>query len=397
MTRLRVAPVSGTGGSHQRGFALVAAVFALVIIAAMVAGGYFIAAQQLRVAGAGPQASSALYSAEAGLSAMLAGWDPVWADSTEPGATVGLMADQLVSGDGYEVRLTRLDTGLDQRAAYYLASAIGRAHGPRGGRRQIALFLRVGRFAGLCCEAALSAMGPVRVATGAVVQGSDVLPGGWQSVAPGCQGLGPGAEAGILGEALERVVVAAGAVVEGEPPVAEIGRAGSDPLADFDTWYWELEQRADVRYAGGIELPDIAPAVGTDGACDESAPGNWGAPADPGHPCFGHLPIIYVGGDLRIRSPGRGQGILLVDGDLELGGDFDFYGIVAVRGRLVSGEGGGRVHGGLLARNAGLDTVRVGAGTELTYSRCAVQRALQSPKLHLPQPLADFAWFEILE
>lgn len=397
MTGLRTAPVSSTGGTQQGGFALIAAVFSVVIIAAMVAGGYFIAAQQLRAASAGPRASSALYAAEAGLSAALAGWDPVSADSAEPGATIGLAVDLLVSGDEYEVRLTRLDTGLDRRAAYYLASSIGRAHGPRGGRRQIALFLRVGKFAGLCCKAALSAMGPVRVAAGAVVQGSDALAEGWQSGAPGCQGLRPGAEAGILGEDLERLVVAAGAVVEGEPAVAEIGRIGSNPLSDFDTWYSELEQRAGVRYTGGLRLPDIAPSIGTGRTCDESAPGNWGAPADPGHPCFDYLPIIHVGGDLTVRSPGRGQGILLVDGDLELGGGFEFYGIVAVRGRLVSGAGEGRVKGGLLVQNSRRDTVSVTAGTELKHNRCAVQRALQSPKLHLPQPLADFAWFEILE
>jgi len=129
-------------GSGRGGFALVASVFVLVIVGALVAGGYFVSAHQVRIAAAGPQASSAFYAAEAGLSAGLAQWDSLRIDSLLPGQIVILTSGRLVSGDEYSVEVVQLDSSQDRRAAYYLIRATGRAHGPRGGRRQVALLLK---------------------------------------------------------------------------------------------------------------------------------------------------------------------------------------------------------------------------------------------------------------
>ena len=129
-------------GSRRGGFALVASVFVLVIVGALVAGGYFVSAHQARIAAAGPQASAAFYAAEAGLSAGLAQWDSLRIDSLMPGQIVILASGRLVSGDEYSVDIVRLDPGQDRRTVYYLMRATGRAHGPRGGRRQVALMLK---------------------------------------------------------------------------------------------------------------------------------------------------------------------------------------------------------------------------------------------------------------
>lgn len=381
----------------RRGFALIISIFALVIIGAVVAGGYFVAAQQFRVAAAGPQASSAFYAAEAGLNAAMAEWDSARADSLEPGAAMMLKSGQLESGDEYSARIIRLDAGQDQRTTYYLAIATGRAHGPRGGRRQVALFLRGRRFEGLCCDAALSARGAVRVAGGAAIRGLDLVPPAWASVPDACQGAKRGAGPGILSDAPDLVELGSGAVVEGDPPIEDAAVIGPEPFAENARLLQELAELADLRYAGGVTLRSFAPATTADGECARSAPGNWGAPDMPDHACFDYYPIVYVDGDLSIDSPGRGQGILLVEGDFELGGGFEFNGVVIVRGRLITGEGGGRVWGGVVVHNVSLDTVLIGAGAEVDYSGCAVHRALWNSKVHLPQPLAEFAWFEILE
>jgi hypothetical protein len=114
-------------------------------VGALVAGGYFVSAHQARIAAAGSQANSAFYAAEAGLSAGLAQWDTTRLDSLPPGQILTLTSGRLVSGDEYFVEVLQLDLGLDRRAAYYLMRATGRAHGPRGGRRQLGLLLKTSR------------------------------------------------------------------------------------------------------------------------------------------------------------------------------------------------------------------------------------------------------------
>ena len=127
------------------GFALVGSIFVLVIVGALVAGGYFVSAHQARIATAGRQANSAFYAAEAGLGAGLAQWDSLRLDSLLPGRIMTLTSGKLVSGDEYSVEVVQLDSGRDRRAEYYLMRSTGRAHGPRGGRRQVALMLKVSR------------------------------------------------------------------------------------------------------------------------------------------------------------------------------------------------------------------------------------------------------------
>lgn len=170
--------------SDQRdsGFAAAAAVFAMVVIASLVAGGYFVASQQYRASTSTLQASSGLYAAEAGIQSALAQWDPIRVSEMDPGATIWVGSGRLANGDEYSVQLTRIDATQDGREAFYRLSSIGRPHGPRGGRRHIALFLRseVPDFS--CCEAALRTWGPVRADEGAMIRGLDSAP---QGVVPG--------------------------------------------------------------------------------------------------------------------------------------------------------------------------------------------------------------------
>jgi len=130
------------GLESAQGFALVSSVFVLVIIGALVAGGYFVSAHQARIAAAGPQASSAFYAAEAGLSAGMAQWDTIQIDSLLPGRVAFLTSGRLATGDEYSVDVLRLSPGQSRSAGYYLMRSTGRAHGPRGGRRQVAVLLR---------------------------------------------------------------------------------------------------------------------------------------------------------------------------------------------------------------------------------------------------------------
>ncbi len=375
------------------GFALAASLFILVIVSAVVAGGFFVVEQHSRAAAAGAQANAALYGAEAGLTVALADLDTAVVDSLLPGMTVSLAGGKLSSGDEYRVSLTRLDLGQSGLTAYYLARATGQAHGPRGGRRQVARFLRGPAFRPRCCHAALLSAGPVWIGNGAVVDGFDATAGG--AAVSACGSPQAASVIGLLSDAPSAVQVTGGGQVTGSPPLAADQAASI--RSEVDRWLSELRGRADHAFPGGMTLRGVGPVVDPQAGCDRSVSTNWGAPGQPLHPCFDHLPLIYVDGDLRLAAPGPGQGILLVEGDLAMDSGFEFHGIVVVGGRLMASGAATGVYGGALVANANLGRIEVADGAAIRFSACAVERALRGPKLHLPHPLAQFSWLEILK
>jgi hypothetical protein len=84
-----------------------------------------------------------------------------------------------------------------------------------------------------------------------------------------------------------------------------------------------------------------------------------------------------VKGNLKLTG-GAGQGILLVDGNLDASGGVNFFGPVIVRGALsVTGNGSGaRFVGGVMAENVYLTDSKVAGNAVVSYSSCAIQKAL---------------------
>ncbi len=193
-----------------------------------------------------------------------------------------------------------------------------------------------------------------------------------------------------------RVRVDPGSRLEGKPPVARVGPPELALLrAEAAAAFREWARRAETIIPSGTTLDRLGPVLDGDGRCDADAIDNWGEPAHPGHPCFGYLPVVHARGDLTLQGAGRGQGILLVEGDLEVRSDLEFDGLIVIRGRLSWERA--RAHGAVVLLGDGEAPARVGGGGELGYSECALARALRSAKLVLPHPLAQFSWLEILE
>ncbi len=385
--RARVCRLHG----RVEGTATIVAVFVVVIVGAVIAGGYFVAAQQFRIGKAGRQANAAFYAAEAGINAVSATWNVSILDSLEPGETKLLSSGELLTGDRYDVTVTRLDTAQHQHTTYFLATSTGLAHGAWGGRRQVAQILRRQLPDSLCCEAALETQGEVRITEGAAISGRDS-----GSAEPQCSNPGAGDRAGVLTDQGGEIKLQEGGTIDGVPAEGRREADGLEFLARAEVWFSELASDPDIEYAGGDSVAALAPAVEADGSCARSLASNWGAPGENDHPCFGYFPIIYAGGDLTISSNGRGQGILLVEGDLRIAGELEFQGLVVVRGTLSAGSGTG-VYGGVLAFNTHRDSVSVTEGSQISYSSCAIRRALRGSKLYLPRPLAPYSWLEILE
>lgn len=148
-----------------------------------------------------------------------------------------------------------------------------------------------------------------------------------------------------------------------------------------------LRERASVRPGPGARLGPPAPVV-RDGECDTASPSNWGDPSGA-TACATWLPIIHAPGDLGVVG-GVGQGVLIVDGDLELSGGFEFTGGVMVGGTMTIGSGGARVSGGV---RAGAVVDASGASRPPAFvvrSSCALREALlASGRL---EPVADRPW-----
>ena len=91
-------------------------------------------------------------------------------------------------------------------------------------------------------------------------------------------------------------------------------------------------------------------------------------------------PIVHIAGSVTLNGD-QGQGILLVDGDLEVQGSYEFFGIVIVLGDLKTAGGGATAAhfwGGVMARNADLSVQNLSGKATLNYSKCAITQALQN-------------------
>ena len=139
----------------------------------------------------------------------------------------------------------------------------------------------------------------------------------------------------------------------------------------YDTLRTALVGQQTITLAGNV---NPAP-VGTATTCTPSE-SNWGEPLRGGGSvagCQAHFPVIYRNGSLDLTS-GRGQGILLVDGSLNIRGSFQWVGLILVRDALDL-RGNATVMGGVYVKGQNGAASAVSGNATLTYSSCAVQQA----------------------
>lgn len=333
-------------GGPRPGFALAAALFALVVISALVGGAFFAARQELRVGLNHRWSEQASGAAEAGLFAALAEGSAGRWRTVEAGDSLPFFGS-LPSGTGryagavhrlnaqlYLVRATGVDvTGQSERTVGALARLVPWPIRP---------------------PAALTVRGAFQMDGTAWIDGRDGAPPGWTDCPAGERDSLPG---------LERLAADSTA---GDAALLE--RSGID--------WGALVAMADRIYAGAAVGP-LTPAPAASGsACDAAVRDNWGEPRRqvPGTPCENRFPIVFVDGDLAL-SGGRGQGILLVQGDLDISGGTEFAGLVVTTGRLRMPEGGGLLVGAVIVLNGGSDPSTLGGGSTVRLSTCALVAA----------------------
>ena len=364
----------------ERGMALAVAIFAMVVVGALVAGAFFAGTQEQRVGENQRRVQTSFGVAEAGAQERVLSWDPATmnkrplycncagGDSVVIGPLSAPNGTGSYGGYSYKVgpNLFLIDvTGRD------LNSAAGAIAGGGGARQRIGMITRIAPI-DFGIHASLTTQGSVQMGGNATVNGGDQTPTGWMS----CDPPGP-PQAGVRDQG-GNVTETGNANVTGMPPVVNDPTINNGTFTTFGgATYAQLAARATIVIPAGNY--STAPVV-TGGACDKTVLTNWGDGMNPGQPCSTYFPIIHATGTITLNNL-QGQGILLADADVNIQGSYQFFGIVIIQGDLKTAGGGttdAHFWGGVMARNADLSDQSLSGNATLNYSSCAILTALQA-------------------
>jgi hypothetical protein len=388
----------------RRGMALPVALMLLVVLSTLAASSFTASRQTFRGGRNALIEQRAMSVAEYGLNQQVANWRTELNLPAPRGLAVGRVDSTNVwvaAGDTSKVRITRLTNML------YHVESMGRASIPNPqltAQRSVGAILRLA-YPTIEPRGAITAGGRVELSGSAVVDGRDYVPYSWD------QDLtwGDSSCVGMRGSLMPAIAVPPGTaqsdsatrnIPSGAPKVVFDPAAGdSNTYARFGTESWNsLAANANIRYVGGLRPGNRIEPIDSSGQCRFSNTQNWGEPyrgAGSVTSCANYFPIIYVDGDLELQSNGRGQGILLVNGNLKLRGTFDWVGLIIVRDDVDRGNGTANVTGAIMARNVTLtDGGSAWNGNQtVRYSKCAVESALRGSAILVRA--RDRAWTQL--
>jgi hypothetical protein len=360
---------------------------ALVIIGVLVAASSYITLQETRFGQNQLVESRSFAAAEYGINKIQSDWDKTPNLAMANGTSFDTLY-VLNARDTARVRYTRLNN-----ETFWLVSE-GRSfvgttqYTNRVAVKRVGAMLRL-RIPSIKAKGAITVDGNINIKSAANVHGENALPAGWG----GCDASQPGLAAVVAPVASpEPVTIAKSSNVTsdaGEGLAAVLhdpDAANAATYVSFGDENWTtLTTMANVIVNAG-EVPDPAPTE-AGGACTKSNRNNWGEPWRPPAltvktTCYNYFPIIWVRGDLEVHG-GRGQGILLVEGDVKINGGFEFYGMIIAKGNIEQGTGGAHLFGSLMTGN----NATVGGGGGITeeligniridYSQCSVEHAMR--------------------
>ena len=352
----------------DRGFALAIAIFALVIIAALIVGIFFAANQEMRLGMNSRTSVRALGASEAGLNATVANWQTGTWNALAVGDSAALTPGILASNGGsYAGWVRRLNTQL------FLIKSTG-TDPQNSAQRTLAGFVRL-QMIDMNFRAALTVRGSTTVGGSALLDGRDTPPAAWTE----CPTTGLDTLPGLSIPTTSGSSIDLGNI-NGDPKVVQDATINDSTFFKYGDLDWdELVAMATMVFPAGDVGPlnQVGP-VGTTTACTTSNMSNWGDPhrSASTRGCWNYFPIIYVNGNLKMTG-GFGQGILLVTGDMEIAGGAEFYGPAIIRGHLKSTGTGGLFLGGVMAANVDMESNTVLGNSLINYSSCALATALR--------------------
>jgi hypothetical protein len=379
--------------------ALAIAIFALVVVGALVAGAFFAGTQEQRVAENTKRLQQSFGAAEMGLNEVIRLWRPQVLNKLKrypsdsmrvPLALAGfdsITPDRSGVFGGYVYRLNDQVFLVDITAR----DKQTRQGVPTGGARQrLGQLVRI-RLVDFKIGAALTTRGGVSLKGNALVSGRDTIPQGWDPAY--CDTIGDTTKAGVRTPDSAQVSMQQPDQMQGNPQIKQDTTVNSSTFNQFgDISYASLAASANIQMSGGnYKIQPVA--VGT--TCNQAVLTNWGDGMNPTQPCGSYFPIIHIAGDATLNGD-QGQGVLLVDGDLDIQGSFIFYGIVLVQGSLKTAGGGStdaHFYGAVMARNVDLELNTLAGNATLQYSKCAVTNAMEGTQV--VTPVRSRAWAQL--
>lgn len=370
------------GTRNERGMALGLAVVALVVIGGLVAAALTVGVPEQRGGRNAIKLDQAFVAAQEGVQLQVANWKAGHAYNrmaVNDSASFGGMLPK--SSGWYRGKVRKLSTSL------FLVESEGFSADSQA-RQQVGLLVRL-RVVEFGFRAAVTVQGTIVASGTPVIDGNDRAPTGWTECGP----LQP-AKAAVRLKSLSEVTFNGSAKAYGNPTVIEQPNLNADSLLSFGNGlkFDDLAAMATLvlmpsTYAG------MAPvSVGT--TCTTGVPTNWGDPKNPSMPCGSYFPIILFKGTNATRlSTGVGQGILLVEGNLSIDGNFEFFGPILVKGGFSINGIGNKITGALQAANGGTIENFVGGGAAISYSSCALMKSLNANAPGFP--VRQRSWVEM--
>jgi hypothetical protein len=376
--------------SRREGFAMVTAILAMLVVGVIVTGGFYAASQEGSIAKITDAADMAQFIAETGLSRAVGGTNASTLSGMTVNSTTTLYSSQPATYGGrtvggYSVSAYRVSRYL------FVVKSTGTVTLPgtyNGATRTVAQLLKI-RTASFDVGAAVEIFGDMRITGSSDIAGGDSYDPSWT----GCT-TKTGTSA-ILGNTNTQITVGGSAVIEGSVTKTHLDSTNFKVFGDFT--FSQIAAIADFTFPGS---PTVGPGVSynADGTCKTTDHANWGMPTSNTDTCFPWFPIVYAANGLRISSHGTGQGILLVEGDLDISGGFTYYGAVVVTGNLTMSGTGGHINGTVMAYSGGdFSNVSQTVGNSTAqYSSCAIQRAvLGANALNRPVSTGDRSWIDL--
>lgn len=380
---------------RREGFALAAAVLAMLVVGAIVTGGFYAASQESSVSKSTDAGNLALYIAETGLNTVTATNTGLVLDTLPLNSTWASTSPTNVAMGG---RTVGNYTWTIRRVTEYLfiAQAVGTVtlQGPySGATRTVAAFVRL-RKADFDNNTALQVYGNLTVGGSSAVNGTDYRSSSWSN----CDSSTT--SSAVTANPTSSIRTSGSGQINPSGSVTREAMDSSDFNVFGDLGFDEIASYANYTFATSETVgPQPAYTGTTPNQCrtNITTKDNWGAPTNPADPCYSWFPIIHAQQNLRISSSGTGQGILLVDGDLEVSGGFTFYGVVVVRGNIRMTGTGGHINGTLVTYGEGdLSSTSTTLGNSVVqYSSCAIQRAALGAWTTRLVPVWHRSWMDI--
>jgi hypothetical protein len=385
--------------TDERGMALAVAIFALVVIGALVAGAIITGRLEQRTGRNTLYATEAAQAAEAGATAVMADWDQFNLNNLPKNVPTTLTKTswgQASMYASYTPTVTKLNDEL------FLVQSLG-TRSTGGGQvlsqRVVATLARL-TFVSATAKAAVTVTKPVKFNGNAFeVIGNDSVPQGWAGEA-GCTtgdnvaGIRSATTTGAASQDTDNIW--------GNPP-----QVANDPTVtnDFfnifgDVTFDELKKSADIVLPSSSPYNSVQPSLtaAAPQRCNTGDELNWGEPnrgVGSVAQCYNYFPIIYASGSqLQLTGGGRGQGLLLIEGDLVIAGGFEFTGLIVAKGGIKVTGNGNKITGALLAQDVVIDDQNsISGNSTLQFSSCALDKAINGSAF--AEPLAYRSWVQL--